>query len=492
MNIKEIESKSGLSRANIRFYENEGLLSPARKDNGYRDYSEENLELLKKIRLMRELGISLDQIKQLQYNPDALSRLMKQRMEAIEREKREMDDRKTVCAEIHTTGISFDRLEAERYLKRLEALAYEQKSGNLSSYQQVVKTDEEPFVPHPWKRYLARTIDLTLCNVLWSVIWELGLGQLALNGVFGPVIDTIMGLALLLLIEPVCLACFGTTIGKWIFGISVYSQDGSRLKWKDALTRTWLVLLRGMGLTIPGYELYRLYRSRKDYVAGWTLEWDQDIEYQIHNCAVWKTAGGLIVAGAVLFGSTFLLYRNQFLPVNQGELTVAEFAENYNHYVKVLNAGADIAETAFLKENGEFVTSEELEWQGIYIIDMSAEPVLELRYHKNGEYLTGISFEQNIVSDFIVHGYQSEMIYSILAFVGAEEEYSIWNQEILHLVEKMKEVGLKDFEMNIAGVHISCDVETKNLWDAGDMMIAEEGKTGEMTVVFEMKKEIDK
>ena len=40
MTIKEIENLSGMTRANIRFYETEGLLRPARNSNGYRNYSE--------------------------------------------------------------------------------------------------------------------------------------------------------------------------------------------------------------------------------------------------------------------------------------------------------------------------------------------------------------------------------------------------------------------------------------------------------------------
>ena len=42
MTMKEIENLSGMSRANIRFYETEGLLRPARDSNGYRNYSEED------------------------------------------------------------------------------------------------------------------------------------------------------------------------------------------------------------------------------------------------------------------------------------------------------------------------------------------------------------------------------------------------------------------------------------------------------------------
>ena len=56
MTSKEIESRSGVAKANIRYYEAEGLLQPAREKNGYRDYSENDLAVLEKIKLLRRLG----------------------------------------------------------------------------------------------------------------------------------------------------------------------------------------------------------------------------------------------------------------------------------------------------------------------------------------------------------------------------------------------------------------------------------------------------
>ena len=38
MNIGQLEAALGMTRANIRFYEKEGLLSPTRSENGYRDW----------------------------------------------------------------------------------------------------------------------------------------------------------------------------------------------------------------------------------------------------------------------------------------------------------------------------------------------------------------------------------------------------------------------------------------------------------------------
>ena len=53
-----MEEKSGLSRANIRYYEQEGLLAPTRLDNGYRDYSDADLVALQKVQLLRQLGLT--------------------------------------------------------------------------------------------------------------------------------------------------------------------------------------------------------------------------------------------------------------------------------------------------------------------------------------------------------------------------------------------------------------------------------------------------
>ena len=66
MQIRDLECKAGLDRATIRFYEKEGLIVPKRKENGYREYSDDNLVHLLKIGLLRQLGMSLDTIKGIQ------------------------------------------------------------------------------------------------------------------------------------------------------------------------------------------------------------------------------------------------------------------------------------------------------------------------------------------------------------------------------------------------------------------------------------------
>ena len=65
MTIKEIETLSGLPRANIRYYESEGLISPKRAENGYREYSQADVNVLLRVKLLRALGLRIDTIKAL-------------------------------------------------------------------------------------------------------------------------------------------------------------------------------------------------------------------------------------------------------------------------------------------------------------------------------------------------------------------------------------------------------------------------------------------
>ena len=64
MNIKQASEQSGVSAPNIRFYEKERLLTPARKQgNGYRDYTAGDIHTLKLIRMLRMLDVPLPAIR---------------------------------------------------------------------------------------------------------------------------------------------------------------------------------------------------------------------------------------------------------------------------------------------------------------------------------------------------------------------------------------------------------------------------------------------
>ena len=64
MKINQVEQLAGITKGNIRFYEKEGLISPGRNsENGYREYGDEEVARLQQIKLMRKLGVPLEEIR---------------------------------------------------------------------------------------------------------------------------------------------------------------------------------------------------------------------------------------------------------------------------------------------------------------------------------------------------------------------------------------------------------------------------------------------
>ncbi len=70
MNAKQVAELSGLSVRALHHYDEIGLLRPRRNaQNGYREYSEEDLDKLQQILFFRQCGFSLERIKKLLSNP---------------------------------------------------------------------------------------------------------------------------------------------------------------------------------------------------------------------------------------------------------------------------------------------------------------------------------------------------------------------------------------------------------------------------------------
>ena len=63
MLINEVCNLTGLTKKAISYYEKQGLLKPKKSNNGYREYSEEDIALLNEISLYRKLDIAIKDIK---------------------------------------------------------------------------------------------------------------------------------------------------------------------------------------------------------------------------------------------------------------------------------------------------------------------------------------------------------------------------------------------------------------------------------------------
>lgn len=84
MKINEVEAAVGVTKKNIRFYEEEGLISPSREPgNGYRSYSQADVERLRRIKLLRKLDVPLAEIREMLEGQRTLAEGMSQQLERL-------------------------------------------------------------------------------------------------------------------------------------------------------------------------------------------------------------------------------------------------------------------------------------------------------------------------------------------------------------------------------------------------------------------------
>ncbi len=84
MLIKDVMDKTLLSKKAIRYYEDRGLFETERSGNGYKDYSAENVERLLAIRKLRDLGFSIEEIRDFFDSDEKKSAVMTRKLNEVE------------------------------------------------------------------------------------------------------------------------------------------------------------------------------------------------------------------------------------------------------------------------------------------------------------------------------------------------------------------------------------------------------------------------
>lgn len=127
MKINEVEELLGISKANIRFYEKEGLLCPRRGENRYRDYAEEDLERLREIIILRKLGISIQEIGNILNGELSLQDAMNANIAALEEQISQLNGALKLSKQIRAEQL--EALDIPRYWDTIHA--EEQRGGKF-------------------------------------------------------------------------------------------------------------------------------------------------------------------------------------------------------------------------------------------------------------------------------------------------------------------------------------------------------------------------
>ena len=165
LKINEVEALVGITKKNIRFYEAEGLLAPRRNsDNGYRDYGEAEVETLRRIKLLRKLGVPLEDIRQMLSGSHTVGDGMRRHLVTLERERQNLDAAARLCGELADCQERLADLDAAALL---EQMAEMEQSGTTFQNKQSQDIRARYVAP------VAVTVLMVLLmlGLIWLFLW---------------------------------------------------------------------------------------------------------------------------------------------------------------------------------------------------------------------------------------------------------------------------------------------------------------------------------
>lgn len=230
----------------------------------------------------------------------------------------------------------------------------------------------------------------------------------------------------------------------------------------------------GVGLRIPLFSLYRMYRSYRQCING-EVPWDEDLWCVCRTPGRWRIAAYVAVAAAVFF-SSLPMVRLLLLPPNRGDLTVAEFVENYNYYVRIGSISAQ------LDDQGRWLQPEP---EDVYLHEDNDALRPDLQFTVEDGILTGISYEVSGSGSWIF-GYDEPMSVAFLSFVGAQKDLFALSGDMTRLSQWLKDSSTTSFSGTWYGVYVQWTLETDGM-EASNHCLVADGDQGTYQLSLTMK-----
>lgn len=168
MKINEAEQAIGITKKNIRFYEQEGLLTPSRAANGYRDYSEADVDTLLRIKLLRKLDIPLEEIRRLQSGILTLDDCLQRHLIALGRKRKNLESVEGFCRKILSETDTLQTLPVNQLLAQMEEM---EKGG--TRFLDIQKKDKQKKKQRA--AIAAGCVILFMAWLLAIMIWDLSM-----------------------------------------------------------------------------------------------------------------------------------------------------------------------------------------------------------------------------------------------------------------------------------------------------------------------------
>lgn len=193
MKINQVEELVGITKKNIRFYEEQGLISPERDpENGYRNYNLKEVDELMKIKLLRKMSVPIEAIRQLKNGQISFKTCMENQIVRLNHEQHNIELMKSLCENISEEVSDLSNLDATVYLSEMKKM---EEGGTI-----FMNIEDRDIRKKKYGPVIAATLVITLLiAIIGLVVW--------INS-FDPIPTPV----LIIFIVPNCLAIIGIIV----------------------------------------------------------------------------------------------------------------------------------------------------------------------------------------------------------------------------------------------------------------------------------------
>lgn len=276
MKIKDVERLTGLTAKSIRHYEAKGLIEVERKEeNSYRSYTEDDIKILKRIKLLRYLEFSIAQIREMQgMDEERVQEVLQEKAEEFSDRSQDCQIKRELCQSLSEDSALREEV-VDEYTEAIEFL----ESDEMDEFTEGLK-------------------DIS-CPSLSEVIVQ---SLICL----GPILSLFLNIArkvwsAMLLNSVLALLCTALLTGTWIAYTRKRRYQKKRMKKKNRQD-WWIIpiMIAGIVATMAAYVGIAVFIERKMSPEGW-LFYELDPRFTLPSVLLVMFPILFLLVGILLF-----------------------------------------------------------------------------------------------------------------------------------------------------------------------------------------------
>jgi hypothetical protein len=354
------------------------------------------------------------------------------------------------------------------------------KSNEIMSGDIPAQKNFAHILPHPWRRYFARGIDLALYGLIWTVFCHLVIRWNPGTFFINYIIFGYITCGLMLLLEPLLLSTWGTTPGKFVFGLRLRDINGEKIDFSMGFKRTFGVFSKGMGYNLPIYTLYTHIKCYQKCDNMDDLPWEEGFNYKLKDKKAIRIIGFFAVHIAV-YALTFIIPLQAGMPIHRGNITAEQYYKNCNHIMSY----SKIDFGKYFNKQGQWVDKS---LEGSYYVGMNSLPLPDHVLTVSDGIVTGIRIEvETDVYEWIT-GYTSQKYIAVMSFLASQKEMNFIRLHRSGILQKIDN-DYENYSFVEEGIRVTNKVEYSGYdFFGGQYLSPIQGEKQKFHMIFTLEK----